>query len=265
MNEIENRTEERFERRAERIHNRYASGNGRIWTGLFLLLIGTAALLKSVFVPTLPEWLFSWQMLLIILGLFIGVRHNFSTGPWFILILLGSVFLLNEFYPDLIERRYIWPVALIAIGAFLIFKPRRHNWQWKEHQGVEGEPTAPLQGIDHSAVDLDVLDSTSVFGGTKKTIFSKNFKGGDIVNIFGGAEINLTQADVQGTAVLELTQIFGGTKIVVPPHWDIKPDMAAIFGGIDDKRMIQNTVIDRNKVLVIKGTSIFGGVEIKSF
>ena len=62
----------------------------------------------------------------------------------------------------------------------------------------------------------------------------------------------------------EGTQIFGGTKIIVPAHWEVKSDMTAIFGGIDDKRAPSPTV-DHSKVLVLDGTSIFGGIELVSY
>lgn len=269
MNGLENKIEERYERREERrehrMHHRHYSSAGRVWTGIFLLLIGVAALLKSYMIPGLPDWLFTWQMLLIVLGLFMGVRHNFRGGAWFVLMLVGGVFLLNEYYPNLVDGRLIWPMALIVLGAFLIFKPRRRDWRWQEHRGPEEtQPAAAPEGT-HLLSSDDFLDSTSVFGGTKKNIISKDFKGGDITNILGGAEINFTQADIQGRVELDVTQIFGGTKIIVPPHWMVKPEMAAIFGGIDDKRTIQSAVVDHSKVLVLKGTSIFGGIEIRSF
>lgn len=52
---------------------------------------------------------------------------------------------------------------------------------------------------------------------------------------------------------------------MVPPHWDLKIDVANIFAGIEDKRMYLQTPADPAKVLVIKGTIVFGGLEIKSF
>ncbi|HEY1115345.1 MAG TPA: LiaF domain-containing protein [Chitinophagaceae bacterium] len=265
MNQLEEKIEKRYEHRGHEMHRRPHSANGRVWTGVFLLLIGVAALLKSYLVPGLPEWLFTWQMLLIVLGLFIGLRHNFRGGPWFVLMLVGTVFLLNEYYPNLVDDRIIWPLALIALGAFLILKPRHRERLWQEQKEPANDDLVAAQAEAYPVSGDDFLDSTSVFGGTKKTILSKDFKGGDITNIMGGAEINFTQSDIQGRVVLDVTQIFGGTKIVVPPHWVVKPEMAAIFGGIDDKRTIQSAVIDHNKVLVLKGTSIFVGIEIRSF
>jgi hypothetical protein len=113
----------------------------------------------------------------------------------------------------------------------------------------------------------DSLDSVTIFGGIKKNIFSKNFRGGEIVTIFGGTELNFTQADMPNRIELEITQIFGGAKLIVPPHWKIQSeDIVSIFGGIEDKRPpMPNTNYDQNKVLILKGTNIFGGIDIKSF
>ncbi len=92
-------------------------------------------------------------------------------------------------------------------------------------------------GFRPSLTGDDHLDAVSVFGGVKKTILSKDFKGGEIVNVFGGAELDFTQANINGQVVIDITQIFGGTKIIVPSHWMVISDMAAIFAGFDDKRI----------------------------
>ena len=111
----------------------------------------------------------------------------------------------------------------------------------------------------------DFVDSTSIFGGAKKNIISKTFKGGDLVNIFGGTDLDLTQADFTGSAVIELTTIFGGTKLIVPSNWSIKSEAVIIFGGLEDKRKMPVVSDNPDKVLILKGTVIFGGIEIKSY
>ncbi|MCC8408745.1 LiaF-related protein [Mucilaginibacter sp. UR6-1] len=111
----------------------------------------------------------------------------------------------------------------------------------------------------------DILDATAVFGGVDKIVLSKDFRGGEIVNIFGGSEIDLTKADIHGHIMIEVTQVFGATKLIVPPHWHVISDVSAIFAGVDDKRMRHTTTITNDKVLIIKGVSIFAGIEIRSY
>jgi hypothetical protein len=51
----------------------------------------------------------------------------------------------------------------------------------------------------------------------------------------------------------------------VPADWDVKSDIVAIFGGIEDKRSLESISINPGKVLLLKGTSIFAGIEIRNF
>ena len=268
--DFQNRFRDRWEERKKRWEDRseHRSGHGHIWTGVFILLIGVAALIKAS-VTNLPDWLFTWHSFLILLGLFIGIKHGFKGGAWFILMLIGGALLLRDIYPDLEIRRYIWPSVLIVIGGFLILRPRRrHMWEdcQKKTTTTNSSGIAEATVVDESYdTKEDYVDSTSIFGGAKKNIISKNFKGGDLVNIFGGTELDLTRADFTGTATIELTTIFGGTKLIVPSNWTIKSEAVTIFGGMEDKRNMQTLTDNPEKILRITGTVIFGGIEIKSF
>jgi len=65
--------------------------------------------------------------------------------------------------------------------------------------------------------------------------------------------------------IIDITQIFGGTKIIVPSHWQVVSDLAAVFASVDDKRMRTSASPNNEKVLVLKGVSIFAGVDVRSF
>jgi predicted membrane protein len=237
---------------------------GSIWTGIFILLIGVAALIK-VSNTGMPDWVFSWPSFLIVLGLFIGIRHDFRGGAWFILMLVGGAFMYDRLNPEISMHRYVWPMILIAVGLSFIFRPRRRSWQhWseKKNAGMQEGSTVLSEGTWSNE---DFVDSTSIFGGAKKRIISKNFRGGDLVNIFGGTDLDLSQADFTGTAIIELTTIFGGTKLIIPSNWSIKSDAVIIFGGLEDKRKMQSPSENPEKILLLKGTVIFGGIEIKNY
>ena len=241
-----------------------------IWGGVFILAIGGLLLARQTG-AAIPDWVFTWQMALIAIGLFSGFKDGFKGGGWIVMILIGALFMYDRFNPNIDMRRFIWPIILIGIGLLILFKPARyHRWRhgrrfkegfekWKQsHPGFNSDD--PQQ---HSKEDY--LDITSIFGGVKKIVVSKNFKGGDITNFMGGTEVNLSQADIQGTVTIDATNIFGGAKLVVPASWDIKSEATAIFGGIDDKRDLHAIKPDPNKVLIIDGTCIFGGIEIRNY
>ena len=179
-------------------------------------------------------------------------------------------------------------MLLIGLGLWVILKPRnRYPRQFQPN--VEPQPpydtTAATPGTptgDYYTSDAyntyntytdngyassveDCVNATAVFGGVKKSVISKNFKGGEVVSVFGGTELNLTQADIQHPVVLDTTQIFGGTTLIVPSNWSVKSEVAAILGGVSDERMVAPTGYDPNKTLIIKGTALFGGLNIKSY
>ena len=244
----------------------------RIWTGLILVIVGAALLAQKMGV-FFPSWFFTWPMLLVVIGLVTGIKHGFRNPSWLIIMGVGAFFLMDDLSDDLHVKVYFWPVMIIALGLLFILRPKK-KWYYdntKDSWVDRDLPHTPVTGpppADHAYESIpgeDMLDSVSIFGGVKKVVTTKNFKGGDIVCFMGGAEVNLSQADLQGPATIEVFQAFGGTKLVVPPHWQVRSEGVAIFAGIEDKRPPQPGSFDPSKVLILKGTTIFGGIEIKSY
>ncbi len=261
--------------------------NSRVFAGLLLLGTGGILLLRQFDIFFFPSWLFSWPTFLIVLGLFTGARHNFRKPGWLVLVLIGSAFLFDRIFDVYALRHVIWPVIIIALGIWMIFRRNipQNNISWDARMNSPqpdvfssvkpaDEPAAEYAAGDFAkATDAgipprgeDFIDSTSVFGGVKRIILSKNFRGGNIVNIFGGIEIDLSQADINGRVIIDITQLFGGIKLVVPPHWQVTSDLAAVFSNVDDKRRMMGTMQQSaDKVLVLKGTSILAGIDIRSY
>lgn len=237
---------------------------GRIWAGLFLLLVGAVLLLDQMGFP-LPDWLFNWHFLLIAIGLFSGLRHGFRGFGWMILIAIGGVYLAQDYYHDFNLHRFLWPGFIIMAGLLIILRPARRprDWGGDWDRRRRCSPTFSASSQEGYISD-DYINTTSVFGGVHKKIVSKNFQGGDITTLLGGTEIDLTQADFTGQVRLDVTQIMGGTKIIVPPHWEVRSEVTAMFAGFEDKRQ-QPAITNPDKVLIIAGTSIFGGIELKNF
>src|SRR5450432_236870 len=116
------------ENRPDNSGERGRRGHGRVWTGLFLLVIGGALLLDQMGFP-FPDWLFNWHMLLIIIGLFVGLRSNFHGAAWLILILVGSFYMAKDTYPGLPVDRYVWPAVMIGVGLLFILRPHHRSWR----------------------------------------------------------------------------------------------------------------------------------------
>ncbi len=263
------------------IKPKYLKDKNNIWFGFLLLIVGGFLLAKQAGVP-IPLWVLNWHFALIILGLLVGIRHGFRHAMWLILVLVGSYFLIEDYYPALAIRQYAWPLGIIAVGLFFIFRPKNHykriwweqweeqykdakSWQRKRERKEQWKKYKETYATGYSSSE-DYLDVVSILGGIKKNVLSKNFKGGEAVSILGGIELNLSQADINGRVVLDLTQVLGGTKLIIPPHWDLRSELSvSVLGSIDDKRSLENVVIDSTKVLVLKGVSVFGGIDIRSY
>lgn len=237
-----------------------------VMAGLVLLAVGTVLMIRQVEADLMPRWLFTWPMILVIVGFFVGLQTRFRDFGWLILMGIGTFFLADHIFPDHESSRFVIPVVVIGVGLIFLFSPGRKGRRRNDEQQYpdRAQASAEYQYDYPAAPDTDALEIVSIFGNVKKVVYSKDLKGGEIVSIFGGAEINLMQADFKGPIIIEVVQVFGGTKLIVPPHWSIRSEAVAIFGGIEDKRPPQPTT-NSDKVILLRGTAVFAGIEIKSF
>ncbi|NCA84908.1 MAG: hypothetical protein EOM83_04950 [Clostridia bacterium] len=230
-----------------------------IAAGIVLLLDGLGVVPWEV-----RRILISWPMLLIVAGIY-SLFSDQHRVLGYLLLGVGGFFMINKFYFFNISFwQVVWPLVLIVIGVSIILKHNNTRRQLSDPERFTPEGDSIPNGIGS---DNDYIDEVSIFSGSEKTITSKNFRGGKITSIFGGSEINLTQAQLaHGNNNLEVTAIFGGSTLIVPPDWQIKVNVTAVFGGISDKRYKRQDVpTDETKILYINGLVLFGGGEIKSY
>ena len=235
----------------------------RLVLGGLLILIGIFLLADKFGYWFFPGWIFSWQMILIGVGIFSLLTADNPT-PGIVMIAVGGFFLLNfHFYPIFHQVIRFWPAVFIIAGIVVIFSLSRHK------KGKERYTAGGWGKFDASSAlsNDDVLDEVAVFGGGSRKITTQNFKGGRLTAIFGGSEIDLTQASLaEGVNVLEVTAMFGGWELQVPSNWNLEIRITPIFGGFSDKRNISvSDPVDNTRKLVITGTAIFGGGEIKGY
>ncbi len=227
---------------------KYALGAVAILAGLILLGLNIGFLPYSW-----KSIIFSWQMLLIAIGV-ISLFGRDNYGPGIILILVGGIFIIPKFgvLPFSIHSLF-WPAILIAIGLIVLFR------------GF-GRPFGQRRNRENLALDDGYINEETIFGGTKQRVTHQSFKGGKVTCIFGGAEIDLTSATLApGEHVLEVSAIFGGTTVIVPADWKVIVKNSSILGGFEDKRRVIKESPDPTRVLIIKVEAIFGGGEIKSY
>ncbi len=179
--------------------------------GVLIIAFGLLFMMRNMDLIDRQTWrmIFSWPMLLVALGVVNLAERKFTWG--LVLLAVGSVFLADRFY-DLPYNlfTFFWPAIIILIGIGLIFSNSCTKFRIRRNKP------------DISDAEGDLIDESAIFGGSERTIHSLNFRGGEIVSIFGGSKIDLTQCQLSpGRNEIEMTAIFGGSTLIVPNDWNI--------------------------------------------
>jgi predicted membrane protein len=231
--------------------------SSRFLIGILLIVAGLILIIKKSSVLPEPldyfidDIIFSWQMLLIAIGVITLVGSDNKT-PGIVLISVGGFFLIPELFTDFFRSfNFFWPALFIVVGIVLLMNSNKI-----------------VKKLDYSGANrADYIDNVNIFSGAERQVVTDNFQGGKITSIFGGGEVDLTRSSLApGDNVIEITCIFGGTTIIVPDNWNVILEITPILGGFSDSRKLRGDVIrDNTRSLVIRGTVIFGGGEIKSY
>ncbi len=228
-----------------------------------VLLLGEFGLLRVEFVWHL------WPLILVLIG---GGKllggHDGSDRIWGCsLALVGVLLVLHEFGKFPWGLGQIWPLFVIGGGVAVLWHavdPKECACKLPFSRFSNKVPFMPTD----NAVDADdaYVRSVSIFGATERRITTKNFRSARLLAVFGGFELDFTEADIEGdVAYVEATTVFGGGEIRVPLSWDVAMKGMSVFGGYSDTtvRVAPDPARPRKK-LILGGVAFFGGVEIKN-
>jgi predicted membrane protein len=244
-------------------NNQQQSAKNNASFGVILLIIGSVLLLDRLDIIDF-SWVFSWPFIFIGIGLYLMIRHGLKNGLGVILFLVGTVFLIRRenYIPDEYYD-YLLPGGIILVGLYLIIsRSSKFSSLSSDSEEVEYEN---LESSDLKGHQSDYITAEAVFASVKRRLITKDFKGGKITTAFGGADIDLSKAEMKESAVLNVEVTFGGLKLIIPPHWEIQTDVSNVFSGIEDKRAFPSVDEADRKILYIKGSVSFGGLEVKSY
>ena len=228
-------------------------GGGLIW-GALLILVGLAFLLDHMGIISIDHlWRF-WPLILIVAG----ISNVMSPERRFwgiLLIAAGTLLQLNQLGIAHFGWADFWPVVLIAAGLMVIWSSLASRKIITASPSGGGDPRLTVNGV-------------AIFSGLERRMTTQDFQGGHVTAIFGGIELDLTEANMQAEeATLEVNAIFGGAEIRVPDSWQVSYRGGPIFGGVEDKTRIrrpEDMAGGKPKVLHITGLVAFGGLEIKN-
>lgn len=238
---------------AMRHHPLQRHAGQRIVFGLGVIGIGTLALLDNLGGFGMPLLRTFWPMVLVLFGLSRIFWHRHAGGWLFGSALVIAGLAMTAHHLDLVHIRLRdwWPVFIILAGVSILLRGVFPGYR----QQACGDTPSTLEHGDRIAIDAS-------FSAINQQNDSRSFKGGRIDVTFGGVELDLRQAVMDGPeAVLEISARFSGIKLLVPRDWQIIVNVSPTLGGVDDKTVPPMNPTQR---LVLRGDAVFGGVEIKN-
>ncbi|MBC8004098.1 MAG: hypothetical protein H7X84_01380 [Verrucomicrobia bacterium] len=249
----------------------------RFYFGVILICMGVLLILEKLdLIPdSLVDIIISFPMLLIVIGSLSYIGGNQRAGV--LLMMAGGIFLLPRLLDDDAERlmrNLTIPLILVAVGIAILFRQRGHTAPVLP--ATDPMPSGPANpnglndshALGSSSHSTGNFDDFVIFGGREVFISSQNFTGGKATSIFGGMEFDLRKAIISPNgAVIDCVSVFGGCGFKIPMDWNVRNEVTTLFGAFTDKRgeTFNERYYDPSKTIVIKGVSIFGGVEVKHF
>lgn len=190
-------------------------------------------------------------------GIFWIARSGKREAPlmaWLVIV-FGAVLIVSQIglfglsFGDMVA-----PMILITVAFFLVnprnLLPRRLNTSNDE--------------LDPNQQEIKLF---AFMGGGELNYHSKQLKGGEVMAIWGGYDLDFSDADMEGDSMqLNLYCIMGGVEITVPANWKVeKSGAVCIMGGYSNKtRDMAEELNLPSKTLVVTGLALMGGGEIRN-
>ena len=222
---------------------------GSIIWGIVLVSIGIIFALNSLDITNIDIFFDGWWTLFIIVPCTINLlteRDNFvGNAPG---IFIGVFLLLC--CRGILQFSMIWklllPILVVIVGLKLILK------------GLFG------RGEDTFEIEIDCEDNEShktsaIFSAHRINYDGMVFQSTELNVVFGGVQLDLRKAIIEGDCTVRANSIFGGITILVPEDVNVKINNSSVFGGCSNKTAENSGA----HTIYVHCNSIFGGVSVK--
>jgi len=165
--------------------------------------------------------------------------------------------------------RDLWPLIFVFVGGMLLWRAarRRAPGDSAAERAFAGarEGLAASRSRRTGPIDAgSALNEFAFMGGGERVVRSQEFQGGEVSAILGGFEIDLRGAGIAGdSATIEVFAFWGGIELRVPDDWDVAVHATPILGAVVSSAKSGIGKVP-TKTLVIRGSVIMGGVEVKN-
>ena len=221
--------------------------NARLVFGMAILALGVSWTLDNLSLIDASEYLRWWPALALVYGVLaltgIGVRQQSVPGGFWAFV--GGAALLNALGVIRVSIFDLWPLFLVFFGGAIVMRA------WK------GAPSVTSRDETGST-----FNTFALMGAAERKVISQSLRHGEISAVMAGVVADLRSASpAEGRAVVDVFAMWGGIEIIVPVGWRVVGEVTAILGGFDDSTV---PPLDPSApTLVIKGTAMMGGVEVK--
>lgn len=223
--------------------------NQVIW-GIVLIAIGVVIGMNALGIADINIFFEGWWTLFIIIPSVIGLFCNRDKMGNLISLCIGVLLLLC--CRDILDFTMFWkllfPIIIVLIGVKMVFGSffDRKTERIINDMKVEGG---------------EYRCKAAVFSGESMNFSGEVFQGAELNAIFGGLKCDLRNAVINQDSVIDVSAIFGGIDIYVPENINVKVGTTSLFGGVTNK--VENYHNPSAPTIYIKGTCMFGGVDIK--
>ncbi len=224
-----------------------------VW-GIVLVTAGVIFALNALDITNIDVFFKGWWTLFIIIPCTIGLftdRHNIDGNLFGIAI---GVFLLLC-ARGILSYSMIWklflPAIVVIIGLKLFLKGLLGRGEEKDDDDDDND--------DEEEPNHDVHTANAIFSAHRVNYDGMAFHSAELNVIFGGAQLDLRRAIIEGDCTVRANCIFGGITILVPENVNVKVSGSNIFGGTSNN----TTDHPGAHTIYVKGNSIFGGVSVK--
>jgi len=221
--------------------------------GGIIVVVGLLLLLNNMHIIHVRELWDFWPLILVVFGL---ARIVESCSPasyiWGGLVAsAGAVLFVDNLGLMRVNFEFIWPLALIGFGVVMLSK------------AMDRQRLRATGGVETSSRSTNLA---AVFSGAQRRMNTPDFRGLDILALFGGVEVDLRGSRIEvDQATIDVNVMFGGVKLMVPDTWNVTVKGFGMFGAFDDKTIPARVAPNvKTQQLVVTGVSIFGGTHVRN-
>ncbi|UZN03971.1 LiaI-LiaF-like domain-containing protein [Cellulomonas sp. S1-8] len=213
---------------------------GQVLVGVLVVLAGVVLLLErtgaiDVDLGTVVGTL--WPLAIVLVG---ATSLLLVPRAWFgpaVITAIGVVLLLDQLdVLDVSVWDYLWPVALILIGLGITF------------------------GATGRGEQEDRVTAIAFWWGAERRTRTRHFRSASLTAIMGGVELDLREADIEGSARIDVFTFWGGVEIKVPRTWEVRTSGLPLLGGWENKT---EPPVGGGPVLDIRIVTIMAGAEVR--